>query len=334
MKTRWTISIVGSTVQCKEQPGAVLRGTRESTCRPGSTSVVQVEEIGPQFIESPKKQPTGSAWIRRKPAVSGDPGAQPVLMEILGLQEPREPAHTTRDADWASGEQTRAPKESRSLGDLINNFLSPERLTAENQYHCKKCASLQDAEKVAELTEAPHYLILTLLRFSFDPKTMKRTKILDNVSIPEVLKLPILVSSEETEDVCRHGMGRSDLGSTFVSTVYDLCSVVVHSGITSESGHYYCFCRECTDTVPNTQPRDGTPKLASNKQLDSEIPWYLFNDHRVCTCSFETISNLTSLFPSATAYMLFYRQRAERPSSPLHAAVAEVRKLHSRSFPQ
>ena len=304
------------------------------TCRPGSTSVVQVEEIGPQFIEPPENQTTGSPWIRRKPAVSEDPGAQPVLVETLGLQELREPAHTTKDAHLASGEQTRAPKESRSLGDLITCFLSPERLTAENQYHCEKCASLQDAEKVAELTEAPHYLILTLLRFSFDPKTMKRTKILENVSIPEVLKLPILVSSEETEDVCRHGMGRSDLGSTFVSTVYDLCSVVVHSGITSESGHYYCFCRECTDTVPNTQLLDGTPKLASNKQLDSEIPWYLFNDHWVSTCSFETISNLTSLFPSATAYMLFYRQRAERPSSPLHAAVAEVRKLHSRSFPQ
>ncbi|XP_072200793.1 LOW QUALITY PROTEIN: ubiquitin carboxyl-terminal hydrolase 35-like [Excalfactoria chinensis] len=309
-------------------------------CRPGSTSALQEEEIGPQFIETPKNQPTGSPWVRRKSAVSGDPGAQPVLVETLGFWEPRETAHplsnsavgvdTTKDPDLASGEQTRTPKECLSVGDLINYFLSPERLTAENQYHCEKCASLQDAEKVAELTEAPHYLILTLLRFSFDPQTMTRSKILDNVSIPEVLQLPVLVSSEETEDVCRHGKGRSDMGSTFVSAVYDLCSVVVHSGSSSESGHYYCYCRECTDTVPHAQPRDGTPKPASDKQLDFQIPWYLFNDHRVSTFSFESVSNLTSLYPKATAYVIFYRQRADTPSSSLHEAVAEARKLHSQ----
>ncbi|XP_021238676.1 ubiquitin carboxyl-terminal hydrolase 35 isoform X2 [Numida meleagris] len=309
--------------------------------RPGSTSVLPVEEIGPQRIEPPKNpsQLTGSPWVRRKPLVSGDPAAQPVPVETLGFQEPREPAHplsnsavgvdTTKDPVLAFGEQTCAPKDSRSVPDLINYFLSPERLTAENKYHCEKCASLQDAEKVAELTEGPHYLILTLLRFSFDPQTMKRKKILDNVSIPVVLKLPILVTSEETEDICRNGKDRADLGSTFVSVVYDLCSVVVHSGISSESGHYYCYSRECTDTVPHAQPQDGTPKPASDKQLDFEIQWYLFNDTRVSFSSFESVSNVTSFFPKDTAYVLFYRQRPGRPSSPLHEAVAEASHLHN-----
>uniref|UniRef100_A0A8C9EWV6 Ubiquitin carboxyl-terminal hydrolase n=1 Tax=Pavo cristatus TaxID=9049 RepID=A0A8C9EWV6_PAVCR len=287
---------------------------------PESTSVLPVEEISPQFIEPLKNpsQPTGSPWVRRKPLVSGDPAAQPVPVETLGFREPREPAHplsnnavgvdTTKDPHLAFGKQTCAPKDSRSVPDLINYFLSPERLTAENKYHCEKCASLQDAEKVAELTEGPHYLILTLLRFSFDPQTMKRRKILDNVSIP---------------------VDRSDLGSTFVSAVYDLCSVVVHSGISSESGHYYCYSRECTDTVPHAQPWDGTPKPASDKQLDFEIQWYLFNDTRVSFSSFESVSNVTSFFPKDTAYVLFYRQRAGRPSSPLHEAVAETSHLHS-----
>ncbi|XP_031468083.1 ubiquitin carboxyl-terminal hydrolase 35-like, partial [Phasianus colchicus] len=171
--------------------------------------------------------------------------------------------------------------------------------------------------------------ILTLLRFSFDPQTMKRRKILDNVSIPVVLKLPILVSSEETEDICWHGKDRADLGSTFMPAVYDLCSVVVHSGISSESGHYYCYSRECTDTGPQAPPRDGTPKRASDKQLDFEIPWYLFNDTRVSFSSFESVSNVTSFFPKDTAYVLFYRQRGGRPSSPVHEAVAEASHLHS-----
>lgn len=216
---------------------------------------------------------------------------------------------TTKHPHLAFGKQTRAPKDSRSVSDLINYFLSPERLTAGNQYHCEKCASLQDAEKVTELTEGPHYLILTLLRFSFDSQTMKRIKILDSVSIPAVLELPILVSPEETEDICWHGKDAADLGSTFVPAVYDLCSVVVHSGITSQSGHYYCFSRECTDTGPQAPPRDGTPKRASGKQLDSEIPWYFFNDATVSTHSFESVSKLASLYPKDTAYVLFYRQR-------------------------
>uniref|UniRef100_A0A672V4P8 Ubiquitin carboxyl-terminal hydrolase n=1 Tax=Strigops habroptila TaxID=2489341 RepID=A0A672V4P8_STRHB len=261
----------------------------------GSTSVLPVEEIGPQLIEPPENpsQLTGSPWIRRKAPMAGQPAARPVPVETLA-----------KDPLSSFGEQARAAKDSRSVPDLINYFLSPERLTAENRYHCEKCASLQDAEKVAELTEGPHYLILTLLRFSFDPRTMKRKKILDNVSIPVVLKLG------------------------FMSVVYDLCSVVVHSGISSESGHYYCYSRECTDTVPHGQPRDGAPKPASDKQLDFEIQWYLFNDTRVSFSSFESVSNVTSFFPKDTAYVLFYRQRPGRQSCLLHEALAEAGRLH------
>lgn len=306
----------------------------------GSTSILPVEEIGPQFIEPPENagQLTGSPWIRRKAPKAGDHAAPPMSVQTLGFQEPGEAANPVRGNDVGVdaakdplstfGEQTGAPKDSRSVPDLINYFLSPERLTAENKYHCEKCASLQDAEKVAELTEGPHYLILTLLRFSFDPRTMKRKKILDNVSIPVVLKLPILVAPEETEEVCQRGKDGAVPGSGFMTVVYDLCSVVVHSGISSESGHYYCYSRECTDTVPHGQPRDGVPKLTPDKQLDFEIQWYLFNDTRVSFSSFESVSNVTSFFPKDIAYVLFYRQRPGRQSCLLHEALAEAGRLH------
>lgn len=306
----------------------------------GSTSVLPVEEIGPQFIEPPENpsQLTGSPWIQRKAPMARDPAVPPMPVETLGFQEPGEAADplsgnavgvdAAKDPLLAFGEEACAPKDSRSVPDLINYFLSPERLTAENKYHCEKCASLQDAEKVAELTEGPHYLILTLLRFSFNPRTMKRKKILDNVSIPVVLKLPVLVAPEKTEEVCRRGNDRAAPGSGFMSVVYDLCSVVVHSGISSESGHYYCYSRECTDTVPHGQPQDGAPKLASDKQLDFEIQWYLFNDTRVSFSSFESVSNVTSFFPKDTAYVLFYRQRPGRQSCLLHEALAEAGRLH------
>ncbi|KAF6107001.1 ubiquitin specific peptidase 35 [Phyllostomus discolor] len=178
---------------------------------------------------------------------------------------------------------------SRSVLDLVNYFLSPERLTAENRYYCESCASLQEAEKAVELSQGPRYLILTLLRFSFDLRTMRRRKILDDVAVPLLLRLPL-------------AGGRTQ--------AYDLCSVVVHSGVSSESGHYYCYAREGA-----ARP---APSLGAADRTEPEHQWYLFNDTRVSFSSFESVSNVTSFFPKDTAYVLFYRQRAgEGPEAEL-----------------
>ncbi|XP_012506474.1 PREDICTED: ubiquitin carboxyl-terminal hydrolase 35 isoform X2 [Propithecus coquereli] len=196
---------------------------------------------------------------------------------------------TSRDAAIPCGEQTCGPEGSRSVLDLVNYFLSPERLTAENRYYCESCASLQDAEKVVELSQGPRYLILTLLRFSFDLRTMRRRKILDDVAIPLLLRLPLA-----------GGRGQA----------YDLCSVVVHSGVSSESGHYYCYAREGAARPP--------PSLGTADRPEPENQWYLFNDTRVSFSSFESVSNVTSFFPKDTAYVLFYRQRPrEGPEAEL-----------------
>lgn len=189
----------------------------------------------------------------------------------------------------ATGPSAEGP---RSVLDLVNYFLSPERLTAENRYYCEPCASLQEAEKVVELSRGPRYLILTLLRFSFDLRTMRRRKILDDVTVPLLLRLPLA-----------GGEGRA----------YDLCSVVVHSGVSSESGHYYCYAREGA-------ARPG-PSLGAADRPEPEHQWYLFNDTRVSFSSFESVSNITSFFPKDTAYVLFYRQRPgegaqAEPASP------------------
>ncbi|XP_059820473.1 ubiquitin carboxyl-terminal hydrolase 35-like isoform X1 [Hypanus sabinus] len=211
----------------------------------------------------------------------------------------------------ASGEKICDSADCRSVSDLINYFLSPEVLSGDNRYYCNKCTSLQEAEKVVELTGNPHYLILTLLRFSFDLATMKRRKILDNVSVPLVLKLPIRINSKDGHKICgKNQQYKIGNWSPFVedtmymSIVYDLCSVVVHSGISSESGHYYCYARECVDADPVIGPSEI---LGAEGRTDGK--WYLYNDTRVSFSSFESISNVTSYFPKDTAYVLFYRQR-------------------------
>ncbi|KAM9319472.1 ubiquitin carboxyl-terminal hydrolase 35 [Gastrophryne carolinensis] len=219
-------------------------------------------------------------------------------------------------------ERVGVKKCSLTLSDLLNYFLCPEILTADNKYQCETCVSLQDAEKIVELSSGPQYLILTLLRFSFDLKAMKRRKILDNVSIPLILKLPIHVpcSTQIARD------GRSTSAKVYGSATYDLCTVIVHSGLSSESGHYYCYSRECMDKNRHRSPSGGMRRFASEKHLDMEIEWYLFNDTRVTFSSFESVSNVTSFFPKDTAYVLFYRHRTDTvPDSALDLEAAKPR---------
>ncbi|XP_026544920.1 ubiquitin carboxyl-terminal hydrolase 35 [Notechis scutatus] len=266
------------------------------------------EERGPEISPSRIQTQSKPKDLPARPGILRAPEENPSKhspVEAVGstLEETSFPLTLERDAVDVKAiqeshldlhKQISGCRASRSVPDLINYFLSPEMLTAENRYHCENCASLQDAEKLTELTEGPHYLILTLLRFSFDLGTMRRKKILDNVSVPLILKLPVV---------------------DFSSVVYDLCSVVVHSGVSSESGHYYCYARECEDPATENLCMDTTWNMASAKSTDVEIQWYIFNDTRVFFSSFESVSNVTSFLPKDTTYLLFYRQRARRASN-------------------
>ncbi|XP_007455367.1 PREDICTED: ubiquitin carboxyl-terminal hydrolase 35 [Lipotes vexillifer] len=281
--------------------------------------MLPAEDVGAQDLPSPSRAqaPSRAAPRRqRKHCITGD--VPPTVLNIEGLgpqgpggQSSQEEVAKEEEEEEEEVEEEEAEEEeaglgpgplrnasapsaegSRSVLDLVNYFLSPERLTAENRYRCESCASLQDAEKVVELSQGPRYLVLTLLRFSFDLRTMRRRKILDDVSIPLLLRLPLA-----------GGRGQA----------YDLCSVVVHSGVSSESGHYYCYAREgAARPAPNAGAADGP---------EPDHQWYLFNDTRVSFSSFESVSSVTSFFPKDTAYVLVYRQRPRaapdaEPGSP------------------
>lgn len=97
-------------------------------------------------------------------------------------------------------------------------------------FECEQCKSRQMAYKrIDRSTCTPNVLFVTLARFS-----QERSKIFDAVEIPRLFVFP--------------GTGKS----------YDLTSIVVHSGKTLQSGHYFAYIR------------------ASNK-------WYCVNDGVVCS---------------------------------------------------
>lgn len=212
------------------------------------------------------------------------------------------------------------------LQDLLANYLKPEKLEGDNKYHCDNCKTLQDAERTLNITHSPEYLILTLLRFSFDVKTQSRSKIFTEVKYPKTLYVPL---SEDTSSqvspttTSKKSRKKSPpvssssspthplepvLGSEKME-VYALSAVIVHSGISSDGGHYYCYARHST-----------TIDEAQNQQLNSDVSvdmgdidylqdkWYLFNDSRVTYSSYSSFSDITQKFAKDTAYVLIYKK--------------------------
>uniref|UniRef100_A0ACB8E8L0 Uncharacterized protein n=1 Tax=Sphaerodactylus townsendi TaxID=933632 RepID=A0ACB8E8L0_9SAUR len=203
------------------------------------------------------------------------------------------------------------------------------------------------SKKTMQIVEEPEYLILTLLRFSYDPKCHIRRKILDNVSLPLTLELPVkrtLPSLGQVSGMWSAGLEFSDTGENLAKKLkpsgaeevccpqlvpYILSSVVVHSGISSESGHYYSYARNVASSAPSLGPCDQAkglalaypqsnlmageaPIAAVEKDLDeNEVSkeWFLFNDSRVTFTSFQSVQKITSRFPKDTAYVLFYKKQ-------------------------
>lgn len=259
-----------------------------------------------------------------------------------------------------------------SVPDLVNYFLAPEILDEENAYFCEKCSSLQRAERTMKVVSAPEYLILTLLRFSYDAKCHVRRKILENVTIPTLMRFPVYTHSmptqssssassplqvdspessenlakklkpsqrdEEEEQKERIDGAKQINGGremSVESVLYVLSSVVMHSGVSSESGHYYSYghningadgtqhpanhfafkedlgngqaeCSLSTCSALSIPPEQGdTQPNCSQEARD----WLLFNDSRVTFSSFRSVQNITNRFPKDTAYVLMYRKQ-------------------------
>ncbi|MBN3297143.1 UBP38 hydrolase, partial [Amia calva] len=230
-----------------------------------------------------------------------------------------------------------SPDPPPSVPDLINYFLAPEILDEDNKYYCEKCVSLHCAEKTLQVIDAPEYLILTLLRFSYDAKCHVRRKILGE-NLAKKLKPSGKEEGEDGEEPEQEDGSDEEMPLGIQSMPYVLSSVVMHSGMSSESGHYYSYGRNVTSAdccLPPTlcyreeETGDATSSAGqtnSNRAASTDLPctslarperevgqtardWFLFNDSRVTFTSFQSVQNVTSRFPKDTAYVLIYRKQ-------------------------
>ncbi|KAK2527276.1 Usp47 [Columba livia] len=165
-----------------------------------------------------------------------------------------------------------------SVEEALHAFIQPEILDGPNQYFCERCKKKCDARKGLRFLHFPYLLTLQLKRFDFDYTTMHRIKLNDRMTFPEELDMSVFIDVEDES-----------------SLLYELFSVMVHSG-SAAGGHYYACIKSFSDDQ-----------------------WYSFNDQHVSKITQEDIKKTyggssgsrgyySSAFASSTnAYMLIYR---------------------------
>ncbi|KAJ3201800.1 hypothetical protein HDU82_007868 [Entophlyctis luteolus] len=152
-------------------------------------------------------------------------------------------------------------KNCNSIEKALARFTKLEILDDENKYRCK---TLVQASKRMTILEAPATLVLQLKRFEFGHYGLGG-KITKMITFQEKLDLQPFMYKADSR------------------VVYDLYGVLVHSGHSCNSGHYYSFVK-----APN-----GI--------------WFLKNDSEVRQVSISKVLE-------QHAYILFYTSRNSTPS--------------------
>ncbi|XP_061182057.1 ubiquitin carboxyl-terminal hydrolase 36-like isoform X1 [Saccostrea echinata] len=157
-----------------------------------------------------------------------------------------------------------------SLEKAFEKYVQPEKLDCDNAYMCNRCKQKVPALKRFSIHKAPNVLTISLKRFDYSK--MVQGKIGRHVHFPEKLNLRPYMSAKQGDPI-----------------LLNLNAVLVHSGYTANSGHYYCYVKSSSGI------------------------WYCMNDANVQQVS-------ASRVLGAEAYVLFYtKARSEcSTSKPTH----------------
>ena len=202
-----------------------------------------------------------------------------------------------------------SPPSLLSLTSMLDLYLSPELLVGDNAYHCSRCASKQSATLSCTISSPPPHLLIALKRNEYDARLQYRTKIMTEVHFPAFLHLPSSSSSASSSP-------------TAPGASYALYSVVVHSGLSADSGHYYTIGRRSGElrrrmhaklvegrAMTDDDSRDA--EAAEREALEEAArggrdEFFHFNDETVTSSSFTSIRQVTKHQVQDVAYLLFY----------------------------
>ncbi|GAV58025.1 UCH domain-containing protein [Cephalotus follicularis] len=119
-----------------------------------------------------------------------------------------------------------------TLPCALESFTKVEKIDdLEMKFTCESCKEKVSVEKRLLLDQAPSIAAFHLKRFKTDGSSV--VKIHKHMEFPLELDLQLYASASQNSDV---GLN------------YQLYAVVVHTGVTPTSGHYFCYIRSSQDT--------------------------------------------------------------------------------------
>ncbi|XP_078444743.1 ubiquitin-specific protease 26 [Wolffia australiana] len=195
-----------------------------------------------------------------------------------------------------------------SLDISLDNYLSVEQLSGENQYFCQSCEKRVDATRNIKLRALPAVLIFQLKRYDFLMEMTKKKKITSSFSFPCQLNMGARLDSADGPDL-----------------LYDLSAVLIHKGSAATSGHYVARIRDeksgvwwefDDETVSqlghrpfgDTQP--NSPAASQSTSLSDEVP-STSNGAKNQPSGYGG----SELFSTTDAYMLIYSRFRDQKMS-------------------
>lgn len=208
----------------------------------------------------------------------------------------------------------RVPSGPLHLDSMLSHYFSPETLSGSDAVVCSRCSEKRTSTKQLRIIEpTPAHLLICLKRNKYEIENgggggLIKSKIMKEVIYPCVLKLPVLESTSP-------GDGQTiDQTRRQIYKTYILYSVIFHSGVSAQHGHYYTICRHSDfDALSTFSPSDVSQSDTSSSvdpsfELRAQSgPWYCCNDSTVTHATFQDIKQVTNKNPTHVAYLLFYR---------------------------
>lgn len=198
------------------------------------------------------------------------------------------------------------------IASMLSRFVATRTLGGDNSLSCSQCDRKTESRTHTVIVSPPSHLILTVKRMFYDWTQQKTRKSLHDVEFPALLTLPSL--TEEDEEVVFDADDNVSLRDSQRNRHYGLYGVLIHSGMTANSGHYYSFCRESDDSSQQLHLEDSPTS-----------PWIKFNDMKVERSSWKEINRLVANSVSDAVYLLLYKRLSYPiPETAIVNALPEV----------
>lgn len=199
------------------------------------------------------------------------------------------------------------------LASMLSRFVATRTMGGDNALRCSACGdgrSKTESRAHTVIASPPEHLIITLKRMYYDWTHQKTRKCLHDVTFSAHLTLPAL-NEEEARQVGVVVQDDADAEMASASDAsavarrrhdvdqrqYGLYGVLVHSGLTANSGHYYSFCRESDERTRQLHLEDAP-----------RAPWIKFNDTKVERSSWRELRRHVSNTVADTVYLLLYKR--------------------------